>query len=146
MSALTNFSNSLASAKDPALLGYPPTLPLAVALGEGTTKEICEDYGVSRQQWRDLCDNPVFRNAVDGFLTELQKDGMSFKLKARMQAEGMLNKSWQMVHDKTGDVPPSVKADLIKFTVRCAGLSDEKKDAPGAGGIGTALQINIILD
>jgi len=143
MNALTKFQHDL---EDPAKLGYPPTLPLEVALAEHPVKELCANYGISRQEWRDLCDDTHFRNAVQGYLDELQKECMSFKLKARLQAEAMLHQSWKMVHDRTGVVPPSVKADLIKFTVRCAGLSDEKKDAPGAGGVGTALQINIHLE
>lgn len=143
MNALERFSTSLA---DPAKLGYPPTLPLEVALGERTKKELREAYGLSHEEWLALRDNEQFLNAVSGYLEELQKEGMSFKLKARLQAEAMLMQSWKMVHDASGLVPASVKADLIKFTVRCAGLSDEKKDAPGAGGIGTALQINIHLE
>lgn len=151
MNALTKFKADLEDAsgttlKDPSKLGYPPTLPLELALAESPVKAICENYGLTKQDYLDLRDDPNFVAAVQGYLDELQKEGMSFKLKARLQAEAMLQQSWKMVHDKSGLVPPSVKADLIKFTVRCAGLSDEKKDAPGAGGIGTALQINIHLE
>lgn len=134
-------------AVNPAQIGYPPTLPLEVALAAVPIKEICRSYGISREQWADLRLDHTFQNAVSGYLDELKKDGMSFKLKARLQAEGMLEQNWNLVHDKSGLVPASVKADLIKFTVRCAGLSEEKQgQGPGSGGIGTALQINIMLD
>jgi len=131
--------------KDPSRLGYPPTFPIEIALAEHPVKEICESYGITKAEWNELRQDQVFLNVVQGYLEELQKDGMSFKLKARLQAEAMLTQSWKMVHDASGNVPPSVKADLIKFTVRCAGLSEEKKDVTGPGGIGTALQINIVL-
>jgi hypothetical protein len=75
---------------------------------------------------------------------ELRKDGMSFKMKARLQAEELLKTSWRLIHSNNDDVPPNVKADLIKFTIRAAGL-DGSKDQAAAGSQSNALQININL-
>ena len=58
----------------------------------------------------------------------------------------LLEKSWNMINDATGLVPPNVKADLLKFTIRAAGLDGSKDQAANAGMVGTALQINIRLD
>ena len=127
---------------DPALLGYPPTLPLEIALRQATSKEICESYGIDRAAWDVLRRDPAFIAAVAGYAEELKKEGMGFKLKARLQAEELLKTSWHMTQDK--ECPPAVRADLIKFTVRAAGL-DGAKDAGAGGGVGTALQINIHL-
>ena len=49
------------------------------------------------------------------------------------------------LNDATGFVPPNVQADLLKFTIRAAGLDGSKDQAANAGAIGTALQININL-
>jgi hypothetical protein len=51
-------------------------------------------------------------------------------MKARLQAEEMLKTSWRMVQDK--ETPANVRADLIKATVRWAGL--EPKPSEGGGG------------
>jgi hypothetical protein len=72
----------------------------------------------------------------------MQQEGMSFKLKARLQAEEMLKKVWRMVHTNDGSVPPAVKADLIKFMIRAAGY-DGSADKNGSNQ--QALQININL-
>jgi hypothetical protein len=128
--------------RDPALLGYPPTLPIEVALRTGTNAEICKSYGISKDEWQVLINDPTFRADVAKAMEIMQQEGMSFKLKARLQAEEMLKKIWRMVHANDGSVPPAVKADLIKFTIRAAGYDGS---ADKGAGNQQALQININL-
>jgi len=129
---------------DPALLGYPATLPIEVALQTAPVKRICEAYGISREVWNMLRVHPQFVADVRAAHEELKKDGMSFRMKARLQSEELLKKSWSMIHEPFDRVPATVKADLIKFTVRAAGLEPDSKNAT-AGGSGNNLQININL-
>jgi hypothetical protein len=138
MSAVTTPSH------DPSLLGFPATLPLEVALREKAIPDLCAAYGIDRDGWNSLRLNPVFMKAVAGYVEDLKKDGMSFKLKARLQAESLLATSFKLIHSRNDDVPPNVKADLIKFTIRAAGL-DGSKDQAAAQGPQNALQININL-
>ena len=128
---------------DPALLGYPATLPIEVALQTAPIKRICEAYGISREMWNQLRVHPQFVADVRAAHEELKKEGMSFRMKARLQSEELLKKSWQMIHEPFDRVPANVKADLIKFTVRAAGLEVDAK--AGAAGAGNNLQININL-
>lgn len=130
---------------DPARLGWPPTLPLEVAMHEIPINELFESYGLDRDDFERLSGNPGFLAQVKHYHEELQKDGMSFKVKAKLQSEALLKKSWDMIHDVSGLVPPNVKADLLKFTIRAAGLDGSKDQVAGGGQIGTALQININL-
>ena len=127
---------------DPAMLGYPATLPIEVALQTSTVKGICEAYGISREQWNELRHHPQFIADVRAAHEMLKKDGMSFRMKARLQSEELLKKSWQMIHEPFDKVPANVKADLIKFTVRSAGLEPDSKSS---GQNGNNLQININL-
>lgn len=129
---------------NPSLLGYPHTLPVEVALKVAPIKEICEAYGLSRQDWDYLRNDPVFIADVSRVNRALQQEGMSFKLKAQLQAEELLKTSWKLIHDTSGDVPPTVKADLIKSTWRMSGL-DESKNKANTAEITAALQININL-
>lgn len=129
--------------EDPAMLGYPATLPIEVALQTSTTKGICEAYGISREQWNVLRQHPQFIADVRAAHDMLKKDGMSFRMKARLQADELLKKSWQMIQAPYDDVPANVKADLIKFTIRSAGLEPDTKS--GGLGSGNNLQININL-
>jgi hypothetical protein len=125
---------------DPAELGYPPTLPIEVALQTAPMDDIRVAYGFSVIQWDALRELPQFKSDLEAARKMLTEEGMSFKAKARLQSEELLKTSWQMIHDTTGDVPPNVKADLLKFTVRAAGLEASAKDQPASF---TPLQINI---
>lgn len=129
---------------DPAEIAtYPATLPIEVALKTAPVKDICEAYGLTQQDWDRLKADPLFVAEVAALRETLKKDGMSFKLKAQLQAEELLKTSWGLIHSHHDDVPPSVKADLIKFTIRAAGLDGSKDQA--ASGPQNALQININL-
>ena len=58
---------------------------------------------------------------------------MTFKVKARAQAEELLTTSWTLIHSP--DVSAAVKADLIKSTVKWGGL-EPKNDVLAEGGSG----------
>lgn len=128
---------------DPASIGYPPTLPVEVALRTAPIRDICEAYNLSKADWDVLRFDPRFIADLTRAVEMLKEEGMSFKMKARLQSEELLKKSWQMIHDNSGRTPPAVQADLIKFTVKAAGLSEEKNAANQ--GQQNALQININL-
>lgn len=126
---------------NPALLGFPPTLPMELAMHIAPVKDICEAYGIDKDEFFALADDPTFQAAFQQAKERLQKEGMSFRIKAQLQAELLLEKSWNLIHND--NTPTTVKADLIKSTVRWAGL-EPKGDGPG-GGVGSAFQININL-
>jgi hypothetical protein len=116
---------------DPELdLGYPATLPLELALRIATPKKICEAYGISKTEFEVLARNPTFIDDLRRARELVRREGMSFKLKAMIQSDELLKTSWAMIHNTA--LPATVRADLIKFTVRVAGL-DASKDQ-GAGG------------
>mgnify|MGYP003353021120 CR=1 FL=1 len=144
MSALA-VSTSTVNPDNPAEIEqYPPTLPLEVAMKTAPVKAICEAYSLTKEDWDRLKTNPMFVHEVSIWREAIKKDGgLSFKMKARLQSEELLKRSWQMIHDRTGDIPPSVQADLIKFTVRAAGLDGSKE--PAGAGQQNAFQININL-
>jgi hypothetical protein len=134
---------ALALTNDPATLGYPKTLPIEVALKTASIKTICESYGITKDEWNELRYDEAFIADVRKAKTMLEQEGMSFKLKAALQAEELLKTSWKMIHASNNEVPAAVKADLLKFTIRAAGL-DGSADKSGLSA-GNNLQININL-
>ena len=106
-------------------------------------QDICNAYGLTREDWDTLRADPVFVADVAQAIELLKKEGMSFKMKARLQSEELLKTSWKLIHAPADEVPPSVKADLIKFTIRAAGLEADAR----ASSVGNQnnLQININL-
>lgn len=84
--------------------------------------------------------DPVFLKRVDEYRGEIREKGMTFKLKARAQAEELLTTSWMLIHDPA--VSPAVKADLIKSTVKWAGLEPKNEEAGIVTG-GVKILINL---
>ena len=126
--------------RDPALLGWPPSLPLEIALGEHTPRELCEGYGIDHERWLQLKDDPAFASAVGRYLELLKTEGMSFKLKAQLQSEALLTESWRLIHSP--DTPANVRADLIKYTWKCAG-HEPKQGGEVQNAPTFAIQINL---
>jgi hypothetical protein len=142
MNALTPFP-AYVTPSDPSELGWPATFPIEVALKVAPIKDICAAHGIDRQEWDRLRSDPGFQSVLVGYVDLLKKDGMSFKLKAQIQAEELLKTTWALIHGK--DTPPVVKADLIKYTTRVAGLDASLDQKGGAGGGNNNFQININL-
>jgi hypothetical protein len=136
---------------DPASLGWPPSLPLELALRQQPVREICEAYGIDRAGYERLRNDPAFRKAAADAVATLQEEGASFKLKARAQSEELLKTSWSLIHQPLDKVSASVKAQLIQMTIRCAGLDASieqraKASATAQANNLNALTINLHLD
>lgn len=131
------------SNRDPAHIGgYPPTLPVEIALRVAPLREICEAYGIDKDQWAALRKDPVFQRELAAAIDHVKKEGASVKLKAQLQCDELLKTSWTMIHDSSGGIPPSVRADLIKHTFRVAGLIEPPS---GTGNALPAMNIQINL-
>ena len=124
--------------QNPAENAFPFTLPVEVALNEYPVSEICESYGISMEQYGRLSKSDAFIRALNNAKEMLVKEGMSFKVKAKLQAENLLTTSWGLIHDVR--TPHNVRADLIKSTIRWAGY--EAQDANGNVGSGFSININ----
>lgn len=82
-----------------------------------------------------------FLKKVEAYREEVHTKGLTFKVKARAQAEELLRTSWLLIHDPI--VSPAVKADLIKATVRWGGLETPAKEDGGSAGGGVTITINL---
>lgn len=125
--------------RDPSDISYPVSLPIELALNEHPAGDICRSYGMSVDDLTRLMEDPVFSAALKNARNMLKKEGVSFKLKAKMQAEELLKTSWGIIHDPRS--PHSVRADLIKSTVKWAGY-DVSENTSVHTGSGFAININ----
>jgi hypothetical protein len=137
----------LAPPTDPSRLGFPPTLPIEIALKTAPTiREIFESYGLTQTDYLRLKHDPAFKQALRDAVILVRQEGMSFKMKARLQAEELLATNWRLIHDRTGEVSAEVKAKLSMFTIKIAGYDPTVGQANMVGGGGgSPMQINIIL-
>jgi len=114
---------------------------IALALeGSGeSVDEIKQRHGVSAAALLVFNKDPVFLKRVMNYRDDIRENGLTFKIKARSQAEELLTTSWGLIHSP--DVSAAVKADLIKSTVKWAGL-EVKADEAVAGVGGVKININ----
>lgn len=125
--------------RDPSELGFPPMLPMELALKIDTPQNICAHYGINKEQFAAIIGHPVFVKLYQEAIENLKVDGMSFKVKAKMQAEAMLATSFAMAtNPNTSD---AVRADIIKNTVRWAGYDTKAADVGQASSFN--IQINL---
>lgn len=133
--------------EDPSELGWPAAFPVEIALRVAPIKDICAAHNIDKARWDILRQDEGFVSVLDGYVKMLRQHGMSFKLKAMIQSEELLKTSFEIIHSPV--TPAAVKADLIKNTIRIAGLDasiDQKAVANGGAGPGqNNFQININL-
>ena len=125
-------------ARNPSQLGFPPMLPYELAMKVDSPRNICAAYGFTREQFELLINHPIFIKAYQEATEALKVEGMSFKVKARLQAEAYLDTAFSMAQNAgTSD---AVRADIIKNTVRWAGY-DAK-----AAEVGQGNSFNILIN
>lgn len=132
-------------AKNALTAGWTDRLAFEIALkleGSGEPIEaILKAHDISPLELTKISKDPVFDSRVRAYREEIATKGLTFKLKAKAQAEELLTTSWNLIHSI--DVSPAVKADLIKSTVKWAGY--EPKNEPEAGGSQGGVKITINL-
>lgn len=105
-----------------------------------TLQEVMARHHLTADQILVFRGDPVFLKKVEHYRAEIRDKGLTFKLKARAQAEELLTTSWLLIHDPA--VSPAVKADLIKSTVKWAGL-EPKNEVTTDGSGGVKITINL---
>jgi hypothetical protein len=118
-------------------------MDVALALeGSGETmQEVMDRHEIGIEDIARFNKDPVFLKKVEALRNEVRDKGLTFKMKARAQAEELLTTSWVLIHDPT--TSPAVKADLIKSTVKWAGLEPKNDVQSVEAGGGVKITINL---
>jgi hypothetical protein len=126
-----------------AELTFDPRIAYEVALGIDQPERVIAKYGYGEDETQALMLNPAFALTVAKYKEEVTASGISFKLKAKIQAEDLLSHSYLIATDP--EAPMAVRADLIKWTTRVAGL-EPKEDKGGGQTGGFTLNISFAGD
>jgi hypothetical protein len=121
-------------------LTFDPRIAYSIALGLSSPSEVIAKYGLTMEQGKALIAMPGFVATVKKYRDEISTQGVSFRLKAKIQAEDLLTHSYVLATDP--EVPAAVRADLIKWTAKMAGLEPEGKGEKGGGG-GSGFSLSI---
>jgi len=92
------------------------------------------------EELRGVGADPIFQKRVAAYREDIASKGLTFRLKAKAQAEMLLDTSWDIIH--SNEVPAAVKADLIKSTVKWGGLEAPTANNEGGSG-GVSITINM---
>jgi hypothetical protein len=132
--------NDTARSHDPSKIAWSATLPIELALKTATPQELRVHYGYTEEEWDALRENPVFMAELTSSCELVKQEGMSFKLKCKLQSEALLETSWRLIHAPASEVPAATKAKLMEATWRMAGF--DSKDGTQGPATGFAIQIN----
>jgi len=126
--------------ENPAKKGWTAAFVVDVALGT-SDDVLCSTYELQDHELQWIKDDPGFIVQLAAIQKELDKEGVSFRLKARLQAEELLATSWALIHSPA--TPATVKAGLIKDTVRWAGWdAPPQEGGAGRGGFSVSIVLN----
>lgn len=107
----------------------------------GASKQsIMDEYDLLDHHYERIVRDIGFMGKVAALRKELEKDGATFGLKAKLQAEVLLEESFKMAMDQ--DCDPRVRAKLIADTVRWAGFDKSGIGADGTGGFSININLN----
>ena len=122
-------------------LTFDPRLAFELSLGVHDVTETFKKYGLDPAQARALMARPEFIAKVKEYKAEVTDSGLSFRLKAKLQAEDLLAVSYALVQN--AETPAPVRADLIKWTAKMADL--EPAVGKGVGMAGAGFSLNIMI-
>ena len=98
---------------------WPPRLSFDMAMGE-SDERLCHLHNITSDDLTSLRLNPTFRREVAKHEKEVRDNGLTFRAKARVQAEMYLEDLHELV--TAVDTPASVRLDAIKSVVKWGDL------------------------
>lgn len=108
-------------------LDVPQQMVLEIAYGVENPWAIAERYGFTEDQWLDLKTHEPFIKQVDAKKIELKSSGVTFRLKAQMASEDLLEQIY--LKAMAPDAPFSVQMESFKVLTKAAGLDAPAKEA-----------------
>jgi len=119
---------------------WNPRLAFDVALGEDP-HVLCERYALTPDALDALFCTTAFRREVADHQKQIREDGVTFRQKAKVQAEMYLEVLDQLVNDM--DVSPATRLDAIKSTIKWADLEPKVDKAAQSSMPQFNIQINL---
>lgn len=129
------------------LTAWSDRLAFDVALclqDSGDMDEIMDRHEIDADDMLRFQQDKQFLRKVRAYRDEIGEKGISFRLKAKAQAEELLETTYMLIHNR--EVSPAVKADLIKSVVKWAGLEPKNTGEDNVGGAGVKITINLGSD
>lgn len=115
-------------------------LPFDVALGD-TEDAICDRYNITPHELEHFFLIPAFRREVADHQRHIREEGVTFRQKAKVQAEMYLEVLDTIVNDP--EISPATRLDAIKSVVKWGDLEPKVDKAAQSGLPQFNIQINL---
>ena len=113
-----------------------------IASGLEDPADVAARYGITGEAWSRIENSKPFQLAVQQAMAELEKDGTTFKNKARLMAGDLKEMLYRM--SKSGELTPMQAMRFWETLIRVAGL--EPKNEPVAADTGGKFSVVINLN
>ena len=118
-------------------------LPVELALKTDTPANVFKAYGLTKPQAEKLVKTQAFITAYKQAVEDMQKDGYSIKMKAKMQTEANLGVLYVMGQDTGAAMTDRIKA--IDLQARMAKDVLTQDPVQGAASTGSGFTINMVF-
>lgn len=139
MSAIETRSSQL-DIEDEFAPAAPARMVLEIAYGRENPADIAARYGYGEDEFASLCTHPPFRKQVEAKVAELKASGYSFRMKAALAAEDLLEEVYKLAMHKTTGFDE--KLDALKFVTKMGDL-EPKQNIQAVAGTGFSITINL---
>lgn len=121
-------------------LTIKPEMIREVATGLEDGKDIAKRYGFDEAEWDEVKDREDFQAAVAKVRGEMERSGQTFRLKAAVMADSLMDNMYK--HAMDADTPVKDKAAALQLLTRVGEL-EPKASAQVSAGPGFSITINI---
>lgn len=121
-------------------LKIKPEMINEVATGLEEGKDIAQRYGFSEAEWDEIKERPDFQQAVAKVRSEMERSGQTFRLKAAVMADSLMENMYK--HAMDSETPVKDKATALQLLTRVGEL-EPKASAQVSAGPGFSITINL---
>lgn len=121
-------------------LNLDPKFILELAAGMEEPDVLARRYNITDAGWANLKDDNNFQKVVEAKRAELQKSGYTFRLKAALAAESLLDDIYLGAKDI--DASLSAKLEAFKYLTKLGGL-EPKEDKTAQQGPAFSIRIDL---
>ena len=117
-----------------------PKFIFELASGIEEPAHVAKRYHYTEEAWQSLQQDESFKKVVEAKRTELQKSGYTFRLKAALAAEDLLDEVY--LGAKSPDASLSAKLESFKYLTKIANL-EPKEDKNAISGPAFSIKIDL---
>lgn len=111
-------------------LPFTTNFVVDIALGFEEPDIVCENHGVTPEEYERLLDYEPFVQARDRMAADFKRNGVTLELKARLSLEVLLADAIQIAHEPTNDAKDRLQAMQLIQKIANLDKTDTSSVAP----------------